>query len=50
MNLHDDVVVEKEKPRLSYDVNDDVVKYANKVPKDPKQTSPKRYTLPLPFP
>jgi len=50
LNLCDDVVVEKEVSSPSYDVNNNVIEDANKVFKEPKQTSPKTYTPPLPFP
>ena len=48
MNLHgeNDVVVEKEVPNPSNDVNDDVENYVNEVPKDPKQTSLKHFSSP----
>jgi len=50
VNLHDDKnVVEKEESSPSNDEHDDVIKDTNEIPKDPKHTSPKPYTSPLPF-
>ena len=48
--VNDDVVVEKQESSPSNDVNDDVVKDDNEVPKDPKQTSLKSFAPPLLFP
>jgi len=42
--------IKKEVPTPFNDVIDDVVYKSNEVPKDPKITSPKPYTPPLPFP
>jgi len=51
MSLHDhENVVKKEASGPSKDIHDDVVKDANKVPKDSKCTSLIPYTSPMPFP
>jgi len=42
--------IEKELSTPSNGVIDDAVHKSNEVPKDPKITSAKPYTLPLPFP
>jgi len=51
MNLHNENVVEKEVSSPFNDVHDDdVVNDANEVPKDPKQSYPRCFTLSLLFP